>query len=192
MNMNKNILSNVIMFAAGAAIGSVVTWKLMKNKCEDLREENATIREVYSDYLKGNSSEEKTESDEEDEEDRREYEKIVNKSGYNNEDNEDEDDDDDEDEDEEEDVDVYIVPYVIVPEEFDENGYETATLFYYADGVLAYGDTNERVDDVEELVCADFAEHFGEYEQDSVFVRNDNLKMDFEILKDLRPYSEVN
>lgn len=188
MNMNKNILSNVIMFAVGAAIGSVVTWKLMKNKCEDLREENATIREVYSDYLKGNSGEEKTESDEEDEEDRREYEKIVNKSGYNNE----EDDDDDDDEDEEEDGDVYIVPYVIVPEEFDENGYETATLFYYADGVLAYDDTNERVDDVEELVCADFAEHFGEYEQDSVFVRNDNLKMDFEILKDLRPYSEVN
>ena len=183
MNMNKNILNNVIMFAAGAAIGSVVTWKLMKNKCEDLREENATIREVYSDYLKGNSSEKKTESDEEDEEDRKEYEKIVNKSGYNNE---------EEDDEEEEDEDVYIVPYVIVPEEFDENGYETATLFYYADGVLAYGDTNERADDVEELVCADFAEHFGAYEQDSVFVRNDNLKMDFEILKDLRPYSEVN
>lgn len=188
MNMNRDILNNVIMFAAGAAIGSVVTWRLMKNKCEDLREENATIREVYSDYLKENSSEEKTESDEEDEEDqkmdRKEYEKIVNKSGYNNE--------EEDDEDEEEDGDVYIVPYVIVPEEFDENGYETATLFYYADGVLAHDDTNERVDDVEELVCADFAEHFGEYEQDSVFVRNDNLKMDFEILKDLRPYSEVN
>ena len=185
MNMNKNILSNVVMFAAGAVVGSLVTWKLMKNKCEDLREENATIREVYSDYLKGNSSEDKTESDEDDEEnrkmDRREYEKLVSKSGYNN-----------EEDDEEEDGDVYIVPYVIVPEEFDENGYETATLFYYADGVLAYGDTNEKIEDVEELVCADFADHFGEYEQDSVFVRNDNLKMDFEILKDLRAYSEVN
>ena len=94
MNMNRNILNNVIMFAAGAAIGSVVTWKLMKNKCEDLREENATIREVYSDYLKGNSIEEKTESDEEDEEDRKEYEKIVNKSGYNNEEEDDEEEED--------------------------------------------------------------------------------------------------
>ena len=84
-----------------------------------------------------------------------------------------------------------IEPYVLVPEEFDENGYETMTLFYYADGVLAYGDTNEVVEDVGELVCEDFAEHFGEYEDDSVFVRNDNLRIDIEILKDVRRYSEV-
>ena len=59
-----------------------------------------------------------------------------------------------------------------------------------ADGVLAYSDTNERVEDIGELVCEDFAAHFGEYEEDSVFVRNDNLRMDIEILRDLRTYQE--
>lgn len=179
--MNKNILSNAIMFAAGAAIGSVVTWRLLKTKYENLvQEEIESIRQVYSGPQ---DSSEVDEESGEDEEDRREYEKIVSRSGYNNNDEE----DDDEEEGEE-----MIVPYVIVPEEFDENGYDTATLRYYADGVLAYDDTNEVVEDVEDLVCEDFADHFDEYEPDSVYVRNDNLRMDFEILRDQDPYSEGN
>lgn len=182
--MNKNILSNVIMFATGAAIGSVVTWKLLKTKYENLvQEEVAAIREVYAMEQECNEDDTESEDDEEDDaQDKEEYKKIA--SRYSN-------DDEDEDEEEEEEGEEMIEPYVIVPEEFDENGYDTATLFYYADGVLAYGDTNEVVENVEDLVCEDFADHFGEYEADSVFVRNDNLKMDFEILRDLRPYSEV-
>ena len=177
--MNKNILSNVIMFATGAAIGSVVTWRFLKTKYENLvQEEIAAIREVYAMEQSYNEDDTESEDDEEDDtQDKEEYKKIV--SRYN-------DNDDDEEEGEE-----MIEPYVIVPEEFDENGYDTDTLFYYADGVLAYGDTNEVVENPEDLVCEDFADHFGEYEQDSVFVRNDNLKMDFAILRDLRPYSEV-
>ena len=33
--------------------------------------------------------------------------------------------------------------------------------------------------------------HFGEYEDDSVFVRNDRLKCDYEILLDQRTCSDV-
>ena len=33
--------------------------------------------------------------------------------------------------------------------------------------------------------------HFGEFEDDSVFVRNDRLKCDYEILLDQRTYSDV-
>ena len=33
--------------------------------------------------------------------------------------------------------------------------------------------------------------HFGEYEDDSIFVRNDRLKCDLEILFDRRTYAEV-
>ena len=33
--------------------------------------------------------------------------------------------------------------------------------------------------------------HFGEYEDDSVFVRNDDRKCDYEILMDQRLYSDV-
>ena len=82
-------------------------------------------------------------------------------------------------------------PYVISPEEFDtKDGYKTVSLSYYADGVLA-DDYDEVVEDVEKMVGKESLNHFGEYEDDSVFVRNDRMRTDFEILRDLRNYSDV-
>ena len=84
-------------------------------------------------------------------------------------------------------------PYVISPEEFGEmedEGYETISLIYYADKVLT-DDDNELVEDVENTVGTESLTHFGEYEDDSVFVRNDRLKADYEILLDTRNYSDV-
>ena len=43
----------------------------------------------------------------------------------------------------------------------------------------------------EESVGKESLTHFGEYEDDSVFVRNDNLKADYEILADKRTYAEL-
>ena len=82
-------------------------------------------------------------------------------------------------------------PYVIPPEEFDDSDeYAKLSLTYYSDGVLA-DENDEIVDDINETVGADFANHFGEYEDDSVFVRNNRLKCDYEILRDNRSYSDV-
>lgn len=82
-------------------------------------------------------------------------------------------------------------PYVIPPEEFGEmEGYVQSSLTYYADRVLTDEDDNV-IDDVDGIVGADFYKHFGEYEEDSVFVRNDGKKHDYEILKDFRLYSDV-
>ena len=82
-------------------------------------------------------------------------------------------------------------PYVISPEEFDENeDYNTVSLTYYADGVL----TDERdnvIVDVDSIVGEDSLNHFGEYEDDSVFVRNDELQTDYEILLDTRNYGDI-
>ena len=81
------------------------------------------------------------------------------------------------------------VPYVISPDEFDElEGYTPISLTYFADGVLAdeYGVI---VDNVEEIV-GDGLNHFGEYEEDAVYVRNDAKRCDYEILKDERKYAE--
>ena len=72
-------------------------------------------------------------------------------------------------------------PYVISPDEYDENDYETETLYYYPDGVLT--DTYDNVIvDIEETVGKKSLTCFGEYEEDSVFVRNDDLETDYEIL----------
>ena len=81
-------------------------------------------------------------------------------------------------------------PYVIAPEEFGEmDGYNTISLTYYADNVLA-DDIDELVEDVDETVGLDSLNHFGEYEDDSVFVRNDRLRSDYEILRDNRTYED--
>lgn len=181
--MKNCIMNNVLFFTAGAVIGSLVTWKIINEKCEKrINEEVESIRELYEKDQAEDAEDEDNEYEELDDEEK--YEQIISESKYRQY--------QPEKEKEEEVDDNMIDPYVIIPEEFDENGYETMTLFYFADGVLAYGDTNEAVENVGELVCEDFAEHFGEYEDDSVFVRNDNLRIDFEILKDNRNYSEVN
>ena len=82
-------------------------------------------------------------------------------------------------------------PYVISPEEFGEfEDYERISLSYYADQILADED-DEKVEDVDNVVGLESLAHFGEYEDDSVFVRNDRLKCDYEILLDQRTYSDV-
>jgi len=80
---------------------------------------------------------------------------------------------------------------VISPDSFGEmDDYNRISLTYYADGVLADED-DEVVDDVDATVGSDALNHFGEYEDDSVFVRNDSRKCDYEILLDTRNYADV-
>ena len=84
-------------------------------------------------------------------------------------------------------------PYTISPDEYTENeDYEEIQLTYYADGVLT--DQFDR-----RLTYAEILEHiggksldkFGEYEDDTVYVQNDNEKMIYEIVKDDRLSTEV-
>lgn len=185
--MSKNTLSKIVIFAAGAVVGSTVTFKVVKNKYEKIaREEIDSVIETFSKSSDMNIDndaeyEEEDEEDEEDETDedlieRSKLSKIISEQKYNNY--------------EEEDEDNMEKPYVISPEEFGEYDYPMVTLFYYADGVV----TNERgkiVANVDELIGEDFASHYGEYETDTVFVRNDKMKIDYEILKDYRNYSEI-
>ena len=59
--------------------------------------------------------------------------------------------------------------------------YDLVSLEYYADKVLVDEDDHP-IQDVEYMVGEDSLEHFGEYEEDAVYVRNDLIKTDFEIL----------
>ena len=68
--------------------------------------------------------------------------------------------------------------------------YERISLTYYDDQVLT--DENDKIiEDIEETIGIDSLTHFGEYEDDSVFVRNDERQCDYEILLDRRKYSDV-
>lgn len=188
--MNRK-LSNVLLFTAGVAVGSLVTWRYFKSKYEVVEDE---IEE------KTEETEGETETEDEDPEvseskmsykkpPLKEYVKMVESNGYvpkthmeevkeeiaNG---------------EWDDKDVYE-PFIIRPEEYGEiHAYETLSLNYYADGVLT-DELDNPIEDVESLVPADFADHFGEYEDDVVHVRNDNLECDYEILRDLRKFTDV-
>lgn len=182
--MNKT-LSNLFIFTAGAAIGSAVTWKLVKDKYARLaQEEIEAVREVY---MKHDDSVEPAVDEapavipesipDFTEQDRVDYANIANTYTNNN----------------EKGVPAPVSrPYVISPDEFDENGYETVSLTYYADGVVQDDFFNIWSDDeVDEHVGLDSLNHFGEYEEDSVFVRNDDEETDYEILRDSRNYADV-
>lgn len=84
-------------------------------------------------------------------------------------------------------------PYTISPNEFGElEDYDKISLTFYSDGVLA-NDLDQVIDEgsYDETVGSDFVDGFGEYEEDSVYVRNDKLKRDYEILRDSRHFSDV-
>ena len=83
-------------------------------------------------------------------------------------------------------------PYIITPEEFGEiEEYDKITLTFYADKIVA-DENNEIMDETEIQQSIGFESlgHFGEYEDDSVFVRNNRLKTDYEILLDEENYSD--
>lgn len=211
--MNDN-LSKILIFASGAAIGSFVTYKVLKNKFDKIaQEEIDSVKRYYKE--KNQETEQSFDEMEKDmEEDKpielnnrdyTRYTKMLNDYKYNtsfdvSEENEDIEEKDDEVVEEEpeglvlenetrEFIDAQ--PYIIPPEEYGIcQGYDLLSLTYYSDGVLT-DDCDEFVEDPINLVGSDYANHFGEYEEDCVYVRNDRLRADFEICKDLRSYSDV-
>lgn len=75
--------------------------------------------------------------------------------------------------------------------EMDSDEYEKIGFTLYSDGVLV-DERNNIVTDRENNVGIEAVERFNEYERDgAVYVRNYQTKSDFEILRDLRPYSEA-
>lgn len=175
------MFKNVLIFAAGAAIGSAVTWKFVKTKYERIA--NEEIESVKEFFGRGKNKEEESEEVYEVFADGvlKEAEKICEENGYTNYSNT-------KKEEEEMDIDA---PYVITPEEFGElDDYETETLTYYKDKVLA-DDWDNKIENVDDLVGEESLTHFGEYEEDSVYVRNDTTKTDYEILLDERNFSDV-
>ena len=187
----NSTLKGVFMFITGAAIGSVVTWKLLDKKLsaeyeQRFQEEVKSTKDAFA--RRAGAHPEEVETDEEEEEqlsDVDEYEAKLKEENYLNYSNA------GDVETEEEVKEPVDIPYVITPDDFGEfDDYERISLIYYADGVLA-DDCDELVDDVDEIVGEESLTHFGEYEDDSVFVRNDAKKCDYEILLDQRKYSDV-
>lgn len=207
----NSTLKGVLIFVLGAAAGSLATWKLIEKKYKDIaQEEIDSVKDTFSkmkkneypdkledypDFEEFDDSDDSYDSDEEPKSEQKidrnnkpdivEYAKILSETGYTNY---------AERQDKKEKKGVEPVederPYVISPDEFGEkDGYENVTLTYYADGVLTDYFDNV-ISNIDEVVGLDSLDHFGEYEDDAVFVRNEKMETDYEILRDLRDFNE--
>lgn len=156
--------NKLLIFSLGVAVGAVASWFVAREKYRKIADDEiASVKEVFQRKKK-----EKAELAEE-------------KTTYNDlsdvYDTESADDDVTEDKDD--------LPYIIEPEEYGnkvEN--ECTVLMWYGDDILTdtYG---VNVDDIENTVGREFIDHFGENpeEPDVVYVRNDRLEMDYQILQ---------
>lgn len=178
----SNKVAYLLAFSLGAAVSSVVTWRILKTKYEKIaQEEIDSVKEMFARRNAENEEDEielLSDRSSKRENDIKEYADKLQDMGYSNYtkagDNEE--------------VAETKRPYVISPDEFGEiEEYDTIGLNYYADGVLA-DEMDEIVEDVDSIVGIDSLTRFGEYEDDTVFVRNDDLKADYEILLDTKTY----
>ena len=188
--MNKIV--PVITFIAGAALGAVATWQFTKKQYEQrVQEEVESVKKVFSERYDTKPAKDEAEEENEEEDPKSsgylgekpsvmEYAAELLKLRYKP-----------DEEDTVEDKEILPGPVVIPPDEFGEDeAYEKISLTYYADGVLA-DETDKPVKDVDTFVGEESLTHFGEWEDDSVFVRNDRFKRYYEILLDQRKYSDV-
>lgn len=193
--MDKNSISKFLTFVAGVAVGSLVTWRFVEKKYKQITEEEIeSVREVYKKvYGNQNGDDEKIDEDslddeyDEDADDKKEYDSIISKNKYTDGDNEAANKKKKEDE---EDCEM-LEPYIIDYDDFDDIGYTAESLYYYDDGVLINSITNEQLD-VEATVGQNNIDTLLESGEDYTYVRNEAQKIDYEILRDRRNFSEVN
>lgn len=192
-------MKNLLCFVAGAAIGSIVTWKLIEKKYKDLADEEIeSVKETFKNrkprITKDDVKEKVEKVINKYKEPKEIVEDIVTAERYSIE-NEEEIDEDDESNytvNINNDIEV-VTPYVITPEQFGEyNEYGTKTLTYYADNVLTDEIDNPITsDEMVIMIGPDALDHFGEYEDDSVYIRDEMNEMDYEILKSEKKFSEI-
>lgn len=179
-------MKQVLYFSLGAIVGSGVTLLCVrKHYAKKADAEISAIKEAY-----GASEAEVCEDSckENFEEVKEEYEKIIYKNGYNGEDDAE---------------DSYIIhdeypreeraskPYVIGPDLYSEDfhGFDKCVLVYWRGNDMLLTDEQE-IMDIETTIGRSSLEHFGEYESDTVFVRNERLGCDFEVLLEEGSYAE--
>lgn len=177
-------LSSVIIFCGGVFIGGFLTWDFFKTKYEKIADEEiASVKETFEhreprpdknykveETLKGNDA----------------YVNIIDSNGYRNYSNTAIETDKKGGT-----ADMELKqPYVITPEQYEDNvDYTKVSLTWYNDEVLE--DDWGNVLDPDDVIGSDALKTFGQYEKDSVFVRDDDEQIDYEVLLDTRSYKET-
>ena len=185
---------NLFIFSAGISIGGLISYIITKDKYETImNKEIEEIRKYYKDKYENIK-----EDDEEKIKEKGDYREIVREYVSNHVIEEDCNCDDEEDN-----------HYTIMESrdltngvDFDESKkieswefgeqplYETETIILYSDGV-ATNDLGDVIDNLEEIMGVDQYREFKESSDESIFIRNDLLRMDYEIVKDDWRYEDL-
>lgn len=186
--MTNSILGKLFIFAVGAAIGSAVTWKFVETKYKKLADEDiASYKEMCERKYGADDAVKKAEPEKAPATEAPKNNAaqaiakaidICKKEGYDM--NVDECGRD------------MSKPYVIRPDEFGQfDDYRQVSLSYYEKDKVLTDELDNPIEDVDMMVGLDSLTHFGQYEDDSVYVRNDERMTDYEILLDIRGYWEL-
>lgn len=179
-------MKNLLIFCLGASIGAVGAYFVVKKKYDEmLRNEVESVKEVYRAKAEAAESDSNDISENEirpsmaEKPEMMDYYNTIRNEKYI----------EPEEEKDNSDQNIPEAMYVIAPDSYGELDYDTISFNYWADGVLTDEDDNV-VDDYEDIIGGKALNSFGEYEEDSVYVRNDVLRVDYEILKDIRKFSD--
>lgn len=192
----KKEFTYFVIFAIGTVVGSVASMKYFKTKYEHIADEEIeSVKKSITQLIKNSDIlNKKTDSNPKNNSNgasdntkgKETLNKVVNKLDYTSfsksvSQEEAKDDKPEGD-----------LPYIIPPEQVGEDDYECNTYTLYSDGVL----TDELNDVVEEEDLAyligsrDVFKHIDDYGNGAVYVRNDFLGTDFEIIRCLEAYNE--
>ena len=181
-----NGLKIIFAFALGAAAGAAVSAHLLKKHYEEIaQEEIESVKETYAELYTSEESEEECEETTENETpgekpnvhftltDKTKYlEEVRDYSGR-------------------ESKEVGTAPFEIMVDEYGTvYEHDCIELTLFADGVLV-DDGYEVIDNVDEIVGKSNVCRLKDSDDDSIWVRNPVLKADYEIVKDVRNYADV-
>lgn len=164
-------MKNILIFLSGAAIGSVITWKLLEKKYKDLADEE--IKSVVDTFRQKEDS--ILDSINDNKVYREETEQYNKESDYV-----------------EKKIKKEPETFVIADSQFAEfEDYDTQSFLYYEDGIVADADTDEILENPKDII-GDALMHFDDDpEEEAVYVRNENKKIDYEILRSEKKYTEI-
>lgn len=170
-------MKNLLVFIAGAVVGSAVTYTLLRYEYDD--------PELSEDSLKKNeSSKSEDKNNKEDilityDADKpsiEEYAEQIGKLNYSQFSKKDTDEAATQKE-------TSSEIHLISPDEYGElDDYDQETLYFYEKDETLIDIYDEILQDEVNIVGTDYMNHFGDYDDNSVFVRNDYLKTDYEII----------
>ena len=160
--MNKIIFA---AFAAGAVLGVIVAWRYSVHLSKE---------ETYDEEFDDTNADADDISEESAEEEKAEAQQIAIDEGYTTEETVSKDE-----------------PYVIPADEFGFfEDYEEITLTYYSDDILA-DDQDRIIEDKETIIGRDALSRLTNTDDETVYVRNEKLKVDYEICYDYKRFAEV-